>query len=156
MAQSNIAKISVEKHDSKEQFLYDLDKNKSLCEVVRDICKNSGLPESPVYGLKLIQTKDISVNKYISEDSLKQVKHMDCLKIAFSIDYLLAKRILPYISEEDDSIEKDICFEDLRKLATDHIFIEKLGKRYFHLIITGYSSIRIQKISHPTSSIKME
>nr|CAI5827494.1 unnamed protein product [Callosobruchus analis] len=139
MAQSNIAKISVEKHDSKEQFLYDLDKNKSLCEVVRDICKNSGLPESPVYGLKLIQTKDISVNKYISEDSLKQVKHMDCLKIAFSIDYLLAKRILPYISEEDDSIEKDICFEDLRKLATDHIFIEKLvDTRIYRDIVDVY------------------
>ncbi|VEN45661.1 unnamed protein product [Callosobruchus maculatus] len=126
MALLNVAKISVEKHDSKEQFLYDLDKNKSLCEVVRDICKKSGLPESPVYGLKLIQTKDISVSKYISEDSLKDVQHMDCLKIVFSIDYLLAKRILPYIDGEDDSLEKDICFEDLRKLATDQVFIEKL------------------------------
>lgn len=40
---SNIAKISVEKHESKEQFLYDLDKSKSLCEIVRDICKKAGL-----------------------------------------------------------------------------------------------------------------
>nr|CAH7712980.1 unnamed protein product [Callosobruchus chinensis] len=144
MALVNVAKISVEKHDSKEQFLYDLDKNKSLCEVIRDICKKSGLPESPVYGLKLIQTKDIPVNKYISEDSLKDVKHMDCLKIVFSIDYLLAKRILPYISAEDDSMEKDICFEDLRKLATDHIFIEKLEKQLSNdetkaLLITIYN-----------------
>ncbi|CAH1958933.1 unnamed protein product [Acanthoscelides obtectus] len=126
MALLNVAKISVEKHESKEQFLYDLDKNKSLCEVVKDVCKKSGLPESPVYGLKLIQTKDSDVNMYISDNSLKDVKHMDCLKIVFSIDYLLEKRILPYITSDDDSMERDICFEDLRKLATDQVFIEKL------------------------------
>ncbi|CAH1958931.1 unnamed protein product [Acanthoscelides obtectus] len=137
MALLNVAKISVEKHESKEQFLYDLDKNKSLCEVVKDVCKKSGLPESPVYGLKLIQTKDSDVNMYISDNSLKDVKHMDCLKIVFSIDYLLEKRILPYITSDDDSMERDICFEDLRKLATDQVFIEKLVETGIHKVLVN-------------------
>lgn len=40
---SNIAKISVEKHNSNEQFLYDLDKNLPLADIVLDVCKKSGL-----------------------------------------------------------------------------------------------------------------
>lgn len=157
---SNIAKISVEKHDSKEQFLYDLDKSKTLCEIVRDICKKAGLvrkmccinilndkkiifiekgnmfynstqnfqPESPVYGLKLIQTKENPfINTYISENTYGDIQHSDCLKIVFSIEYLLNQRILPHINTEEDSVEKTISFEDLLKLSVDPVFIEKLG-----------------------------
>lgn len=39
----NIAKISVEKHNSNEQFLYDMDKNLPLSDIIGDICKKSGL-----------------------------------------------------------------------------------------------------------------
>ncbi|KAJ8935946.1 hypothetical protein NQ314_012568 [Rhamnusium bicolor] len=133
ISMSNIAKISVEKHDSKEQFLYDLDKSKSLCEVVRDICKTTGLPESPVYGLKLIQTKENPfINTYISDKTYKDIQHSDCLKIAFSIEYLLNKRILPHINEKEDSFERAISFEDLLKLSVDPVFIEELVKSESH------------------------
>lgn len=40
---SNIAKISVEKHENNEQFLYDLDKNLPLNKIVQDVCKKGGL-----------------------------------------------------------------------------------------------------------------
>lgn len=40
---ANIAKISIEKHENSEQFLYDLDKSLPLCDIVKDVCKKSGL-----------------------------------------------------------------------------------------------------------------
>ncbi|XP_018580043.1 engulfment and cell motility protein 1 isoform X2 [Anoplophora glabripennis] len=123
----------MEKHESKEQFLYDLDKSKTLCEIVRDICKKAGLPESPVYGLKLIQTKENPfINTYISENTYKDIQHSDCLKIVFSIEYLLNQRILPHIDHPDESLEKTISFEDLLKLSVDPIFIEKLVQSETH------------------------
>ncbi|KAJ8920454.1 hypothetical protein NQ315_005322 [Exocentrus adspersus] len=130
---SDIAKISVEKQDNKEQFLYDLDKSKSLCEIVKDICKTAGLPESPVFGLKLIQTKENPfINTYISENTYKDIQHSDCLKIVFSIEYLLNQRILPHINEKEDSLERAISFEDLLKLSVDPVFIDKLVQSESH------------------------
>ncbi|XP_074033990.1 engulfment and cell motility protein 2 [Leptinotarsa decemlineata] len=132
---SNIAKISVEKHESKEQFLYDLDKNMPLCELVKDICKRSGLPVSTVYGLKLIQIKNDPVNpvidSYVSEKNLKNIQHNDCLKIVFSIDYLLRDRIIPHI-DETGSLEREICYEALNKLCYDPVFIEELVESENH------------------------
>lgn len=134
---SNIAKISVEKHDSKEQFLYDLDKNKSLCDIVRDICKTCGLPISAVYGLKLIQTNvnNPIIDTYLSEKTYKNIKHNDCLKIVFSIEYLLKNRIIPHINDKPFSLERVICYEDLMKLAHDPVFIEELVESENHLIL---------------------
>ncbi|KAJ8971524.1 hypothetical protein NQ317_016794 [Molorchus minor] len=131
---SNIAKISVEKFDNKDEFLYDLDKNKNLCEVVKDICRTAGLPESPVYGLKLIQTKENPfINTYISEKTYKNIQHSDCLKIVFSIEYLLNKRILPHIDEEEGSLERAICFDDLLKLSVDSVFIDEIARNNSHI-----------------------
>ncbi|KAJ8954982.1 hypothetical protein NQ318_000413 [Aromia moschata] len=142
---SNIAKISVEKHESKEQFLYDLDKTKTLCELVRDICKEAGIPESRVYGLKLIQTKENPfVNTYISEKTYKDIQHSDCLKIAFSIEYLLNMRILPHINEDQSNIEKAIAVDDLLKLSVDPVFIDEIVKnesykKFIDVYIKGQS-----------------
>lgn len=36
---SNIAKISVEDLENETQVLYDLDKSKSLCDIVKDVCE---------------------------------------------------------------------------------------------------------------------
>ncbi|KAG5885731.1 hypothetical protein JTB14_000653 [Gonioctena quinquepunctata] len=140
---TNIAKISVYKHESKEQFLYDLDKNKSLCEVVRDICKTSGLPLSPVYGLKLIHVKNDPENPmidtYISVKNLKSIQHNDCLKIVFSIEYLLNNRIIPHINQPEGCPERDICYETLMKLCFDPVFIEELEKSgNHHKLITTF------------------
>ncbi|XP_057658530.1 engulfment and cell motility protein 1-like [Diorhabda carinulata] len=134
---SNIAKISVEKHDSKEQILYDLDKNKSLCDIVKDICKTCGLPISAVYGLKLIQTNvnDPTIDTYLSEKTYKNIKHNDCIKIVFSIDYLLKNRIIPHINDQPPSLERAICYEDLMKLAHDPVFIEELVDNENHSIL---------------------
>lgn len=82
-----------------------------------------------MYGLKLIQTKENPfINTYISENTYKDIQHSDCLKIVFSIEYLLNQRILPHINHPDESFEKTLSFEDLLKLSVDPVFIEKLGK----------------------------
>lgn len=87
---------------------------------------------SAVYGLKLIRTRDDPfINTYLSETSYKNVQHSDCLKIAFSIDYILNNRILPNINDEDEKrLDRDIAFEDLFKLAVDPVFIEELGNNF--------------------------
>lgn len=129
---SNIAKISVEKHDSKEQFLYDLDKSKTLCDIVSDICKSCGLPISTVYGLKRININNPSIDTYLSDKNYHDVQHNDCLKIVFSISYLLNHRILPHINEPACSLERVLSYEALLKLALDPIFIEELVETEKH------------------------
>ncbi|XP_072384883.1 engulfment and cell motility protein 2-like [Diabrotica undecimpunctata] len=134
---SYIAKISVEKHDSKDQFLYDLDKTKSLCEIIHDICKICGMPISSVYGLKMIHTNvnDPTVDTYISDKTYKNIKHNDCLKIVFSIEYILKSIIFPHINGTRDEPQREIAYDHLKKLAHDSVFIDELVAKEKHLEI---------------------
>lgn len=82
-----------------------------------------------MYGLKLKRTKETAyVNNYLSEETYKNIQHSDCLKIAFSLEYLLKNRILPHLNDPEGAHERTICFEDLRQLALDPVFISELGK----------------------------
>lgn len=91
-------------------------------------------PPSSVYGLKLLKTKENAyVNTYLSEETYKTVQHLDCLKIAFTLEYLISKNILPHLNGLVGTPERAICYEHLTKLALDPEFINVLGNFFpFH------------------------
>ncbi|XP_060526896.1 engulfment and cell motility protein 2-like isoform X2 [Cylas formicarius] len=126
---TEVAKISVEKFDSKEQILFVVDKALGLFENVKLICRKTGLPESHVYGLKFLPTKDNPLaTHYISETNFGTIKHNDCLKVVFSIKYM-TQRIVNNLHDEN---VRPICFKDLSRLCLDPIFIEELVEEGKH------------------------
>ncbi|CAG9768633.1 unnamed protein product [Ceutorhynchus assimilis] len=123
---SKIAKISVEKFDSKEQILYDFDKTKGLEENILNVCRKVGLPESSkIYGLKYLPTKTNDKNHYLSKSNFEEVKHSDCLKVVFSVNYIINRTIMNVRQENLDL--RRIAFDDIFKLSLDPVFIEELA-----------------------------
>ncbi|KAH1019193.1 hypothetical protein HUJ04_009047 [Dendroctonus ponderosae] len=120
-----IAKISVEKFDSKEQTLFDFDKSAGLEENVASICHKLGLPKSDVYGVKYNPFASKMKNHYISESNFHEIKHGDCLKVVFSIKYII-RRIADNIRKQSPEL-RQIAFEDVARLSLDPIFIQELA-----------------------------
>ncbi|CAG9861268.1 unnamed protein product [Phyllotreta striolata] len=130
---SNIAKISVLKFDSTEQFLYDLDKNKDLQDIIIELCDISGVPISKAYGLKIIDIHNSLIETYLTEKNFQTIKHNDCLKIVFSIEHLL-NNIVNCINDPQPET-RSFGFDTLAKLAFDPAFIDELVRSGKHHVL---------------------
>lgn len=126
---SRIAKISVQKFDSKDEILYDFDKSMGLDKNILSICKKVDVPESTkIYGLMYmpVGTDNEEIEHYISESNYEEIKHNDRLKVVFSLQYIL-ERIVKYL-KSDNEHERRIAFEDIHKHSLDPIFIDDLER----------------------------
>ncbi|XP_066144082.1 engulfment and cell motility protein 2-like isoform X1 [Euwallacea fornicatus] len=123
---SKIAKISIEKFDNKEQILYDFDQTKSLQSNIKNICKKLSLPDNTkqVYGLKYLPIKNNDQAHYISEGNFQDIKHSDCLKVVFSVTYIL-RRIAENLFDENEE-RRRIAYEDIYRNSLDPVFIDEL------------------------------
>ncbi|XP_050295202.1 engulfment and cell motility protein 1-like [Anthonomus grandis grandis] len=122
----SIAKVSVEKFNSPEQILFEFDKDDTLESNVARICNLVGLPKTYVYGIKYQPTKTCDKNHYLSENNVQDLKHSDCLKIAFSLEFIISRTKMNLKNE--DPAMRQIAFDDICKLCEDPVFIEKLGE----------------------------
>lgn len=120
-----IAKISVEKFESKDQLLFDFDKSVGLEENVASICQKLGLPKSDVYGVKYNPFASKMKNHYISESNFHEINHGDCLKVVFSIKFII-RRIADNIRQERPEL-RQIAYEDVARLSLDPVFIQELA-----------------------------
>lgn len=124
---SRIAKISVQKFDSKDEILYDFDKSTGLQKNILSICKKVDVPESTkIYGLmhKPVGTDKDEIEHYISESNYEKIKHNDRLKVVFSLQYIL-ERIVKYLKSDIED-EREIAFQDIYNHSLDPVFVDAL------------------------------
>lgn len=106
---SNIAKISIKKHNSNEEFLYDLDKSLPLSEIMNDICLKSALVSNAwFYNRKLIYTQkfdSISVDYLCS----RFLRFFICCANSLCA---VVNVMLPPRTEKNVPVCLDRCFND--------------------------------------------
>ncbi|XP_019871434.2 engulfment and cell motility protein 2 [Aethina tumida] len=128
----HIAKVVIVKYGSQEAVLYDLDKRMTLDDIMIDLLKTIGVPNSRVYTLKLEERKNYTGKQFYIKD-VSSIENADRLKIVYTIDYQMDV-IFQYM--ETDA--RDKVFDDLRELSVVDEFVAELARTNNHLKLMKY------------------